>query len=145
MATQRIHAKGPFVYEEYNAGGAITPGHLIKLTENNTVVVHDVPEGECEKMFAQEDALQGKTIDDAYAADDLVGCIILQLGACVYGWLAAGEECAIGDHLVSNGDGTLKSLALGSATVATNVVAVALEALDSAASAQRILVRAAPQ
>jgi len=60
------------VYEKV-ANAAITPGHLLELMSTNKVKVHASLAGVVtSKMFALEDELQGKEIDDAYAADDVV-------------------------------------------------------------------------
>lgn len=147
--TNRIHAKGPFEYEEYNTDEAgILPGHLVKLNTSGNIIRHDVPEGRNERMFAQEDALQGKTIDQAYANGDLAGVILPGIGSQVIAWLADDQVCHIGDHLVSNGDGTLRVEDQGSGFTDTNIVAVAMEDIDTVndsatSNAARIRVRAA--
>jgi len=147
--THRIHAKGPFVQEEYTAGEAISPGHLVDIHNNGLLYKHDVPEGKAERMFAQEDALQGKTIDDNYAAGDIVTVILPVLGAEVQAWLINDQIVSIGDWLVSNGDGCLRREDEGSGFTDTRVVAVAMESLDtvndSSTSARRIRVRIAAQ
>ncbi len=145
MASQRIHAKGPFQFEEYNAAEAgIYPGHLIKLNEGGNVINHDLEGDRHERMFAQEDALQGKTVDDVYANEALVGAIILPAGSECYAMLDDGEDVVIGDYLVSAGDGTLMKQYADSGMVDVFVVGVALETLDltgSGAVDTRILIR----
>ena len=96
------------VNEEYVAAAAIIPGELIQLNSSGTVEVHDVAGGNLLHMFAVEDELQGKGIDDAYAADDKVQCWIPTRGDEVYAILADGEDVAIGDFLESNGSGELQ-------------------------------------
>ena len=148
VPTNRIHAKGPFQYEEYNTDEAdIMPGHLVKLNTSNRIIKHDVPEGRNERMFAQEDALQGKTIDDVYALGALAGVILPNIGSQVIAWLSDNQVVEIGDHLVSNGDGTLRLEDAGSGFTDTNIVAVAMEAVDTlndstTSNASRIRVRA---
>jgi len=94
------------VIEEFVAGAAITPGMLVALNASGAVIPHGEAAGNAIPMFALEDELQGKTIDDAYEA-----------GAPVQVWVAgrgdivnaiAGAEIAAGDFLVSDGTGKLK-------------------------------------
>jgi hypothetical protein len=97
------------VIEELVAGGAITPGHLIALGSAGTVAVHAVAGGNAlPPMFALEDELQGKTIDDAYASGNRVQVWIPNRGDVVNALLKDGENIAKGDLLESAGDGTLQ-------------------------------------
>lgn len=108
---KRIHLLGDGRHEEALASAALTPGHLIELISTGKVRKHASAGVRCEKLFALEDALQGRTIDTAYAADELVGFVVCQPGDVVYAWLNVGESVVPGDLLVSNGDGTLQKLA----------------------------------
>lgn len=123
---KKIHLVGDGRYEEAIAAGAIMPGHLVKLDSDGKVAVHGSAAGVAERMFAVEDALQGNSIDDAYAADDRVALVIARPGDVIYAWLDAGADgtVAVGDPLTSSGNGLLKK------GVATNIVAIALQALD---------------
>ena len=140
--------------EEITAAGAITPGHLIEEDSSGTCVVHNSAGENVLPMFALEDELQGKDITDAYASGDKVQVWIPYRGDQVYALLADGENAAIGSFLESNGDGTLKVHAAGSAGVVEYplaIVAQATEAVDNSESsgaessglygAQRIVVR----
>lgn len=136
---KRIHLLGSGRHEEAIAGGAITPGMLIKLDSAGEVVVHATQGGPAEKLFALEDALQGNSIDDAYATDDLVGYVAASPGDVVYAYLDVGENVVIGDLLVSAGNGSLEKR-----TSTYIALAIALEALnlsDSEHAAGRIRVR----
>ena len=140
MAKQTIKLKKYFdVVNEYDAGEAITPGMLIALAADGDVDKHAVAGGLCEKMFALEDELQGRTIDTDYAAGDPVQCWIALPGEEVLAWLANGEDVSIGDKLVSNADGQLKAFTADiyvSSGVDTEeyVIAMALEAIDMSGS-----------
>lgn len=117
------------VFEEYIAYEAVYPGHLLALDADLKVKKHATAGGPgTPMMFAVEDALQGKTIDDAYAADDPVQVWIPGRGDDVYAILADGETVVKGGLLESNADGTLKAASSGTA------IAVALEALDLSGS-----------
>ena len=133
----RIHSKGPFTHEEYDAGEAgIYPGMLIKLVADGDVEIHDLEGGRCEAIFAEEDALQGKTVDDVYAVDNVVSCILPGLGCEIRALIQDDQIIEIGDHLISAGDGTLITLASqGSGGENDYVVAVAMEELDLTDSA----------
>lgn len=124
------------IINEYDAGEAITPGMLIAVASDGDVDKHASAGGVCEKMFALEDELQGRTIDTDYDADDPVQCWLATPGEEVYAWLANGEDVSIGDVLVSNGDGQLKAATADSSGVVVEEfpIAVALEAVDMSGS-----------
>jgi hypothetical protein len=126
---KRIHLLGNGRHEEIEAGGVITPGMLLALNSSDKVVAHATATGWAERLFALEDALQGRAIDTNYAADDVVGVVVAEPGDVVYAWLQNGENVDIGDQLTSNGDGTLKE-----ATSTNHRIAVALEAVDASDS-----------
>lgn len=103
---------------------AFYPGHLLELTTSDTVQKHSTQNGVvCPPMFAIEDNIQGKTIDDAYATTGRAQVWIPQRGDEVYAILADGQNVSIGSLLASNGDGTLK-------IHTANIIAVAIEAVD---------------
>ena len=137
MAHQRIHSKGPFTHEEYDADEAgIYPGMLVMLMPSGGVEMHDLVGGRCEAMFAEEDALQAKTVSDVYTVDNKVMCIIPGLGCEVNALLQDGQDIDIGDQLISAGDGTLVALdSIDSGGENDYVVGVAQEALDLTDSA----------
>ncbi|MDY0183622.1 MAG: hypothetical protein RBR39_10010 [Proteiniphilum sp.] len=127
------------IIEEYIAGGVITPGHLVALNSDGEVIVHATEAGVILPMFALEDELQGKGIDDAYKEDDRVQVWIPGRGDEVYALLAANESVNIGDYLVSKGGGTLKKLA--SDTVAdSQIIGFAVEAAGSV-NVERVIVK----
>lgn len=103
-----LKSHGATRYDEARAHAAIKPGHLMATHTNGKLKVHASAGSFAEIMVAIEDALQGKTIDDAYAEDDLVRLVRAVAGDCLYMWIAAGVDADIEDFLTSNGDGTLK-------------------------------------
>lgn len=111
MAKQTIKLKNySDVLEEYSAASAVTPGELIELTSAGTVQAHSTEGGNVLPMFACEDALQGKGIDDDYATGDKVQCWVPTRGDIVNAVLEDGETVNIGDFLESNGTGYLQKL-----------------------------------
>ena len=94
------------VIEEFVAGAAITPGMLVALNASGAVIPHGEAAGNAIPMFALEDELQGKTIDDAYAAGDPVQVWVAGRGDIVNA--IAGTAITAGDFLVSDGTGKLK-------------------------------------
>lgn len=126
------------VIEEGVANAAITPGELIEWMSTGKVRKHATADGNAIPMFALENELEGKGLADNYAADDRVQCWIAGRGDQVYTLLKDGQNVAIGDYLVSAGDGSLKKLVVTSAGVVEQplqVVAQALEALNLSGSA----------
>ena len=123
------------VFEEYNAVAAITPGMLIELTSAGKVQAHSSEGQNMIEMFALEDELQGKGIDDAYAIDAPVQVWIPGRGDQVYALLKDGETIVIGDLLESAEDGYLQKhtadIESGGDSIYTNqIVGEAVEALD---------------
>ena len=117
------------VIEEFVAGAAITPGMLVALNASGAVIPHGEAAGNAIPMFALEDELQGKTIDDAYEA-----------GAPVQVWVAgrgdivnaiAGAEIAAGDFLVSDGTGKLKPVDSAVSVNITGTVTGAVTGADA--------------
>ena len=126
------------IQEELNAKSAIMPGMLLDRSAANTLFPHDIAGGFAQRIFALEDDLQGKGIDDAYAAGDLVQYGYFRNGDVVLAILADGQNIAIGDALESAGGGLLqKSTAQQSSATGEetqSVVAIAEEALDMSGS-----------
>lgn len=128
-------------YEEGKADSAnIKPGHLIAMVEqgesdsgnvdgekdwSRRYDVHSTAGGVAELMFALEDALQGRTIDDAYEENNVVFAAIFAPGDEIFAMLAVDENVVFDDPLTSNGDGNLKK-----ATGGDKIVAFALEDMD---------------
>ena len=117
------------VIEEYTAGGTILPGMLLLYSAADTVIAHDddAP-ANCVPMFALEDALQGKDIDDTYVSGDQVQCWVAGRGDEVYAILEDGAHVAVGEYLESNGAGYLQKFTSG------KTVGYALEHLDLSGS-----------
>lgn len=137
MAGNTIVLKGELGqrHEEFRAGGAIKPGHLLGLTSSNTVVVHTPAASATvqgySNFFAKEDALIGKTVDDAYASGDLVPVHMATAGDKIQARVpAAAPAIVVGDRLVSNGDGTIKKAANA---IDGRTIGIAAEAVDNSA------------
>lgn len=138
MANSIIIKSYTKVQEEITATAvAITPGMLLELTSAGLVQAHSSASGNVLPMFAFEDDLQGKSIDDAYAVSVKVQVLIPRTGDQLQGILADGQSVAKGDFLESNGAGLLQKHEAGSAAVveaANPIVGVALETIDISGS-----------
>jgi hypothetical protein len=88
--------------EEYVAHAAITPGMLLQLNSDGEIQAHATASGNAFPMFACEDELQGKGIDDAYEAGDVVQVWIPGRGDQVNAIIANGENIHVGDWLSSS-------------------------------------------
>ena len=126
------------VVNEFTATAvAITPGFFLELTSAGLVQAHSTEGGPVLPMVALEDELQGKGITDNYAVSAKIQVWTAVRGEEVYALLADGEDVAIGDFLISDGNGRLKKY---DGTTASDVefpqslVAVALEAVDMSGS-----------
>ena len=130
------------VIEQKVASAAITPGMLLIIENTGKVKAHNLADKDAFPIFALEDELQGKGIDDAYAANDPVQCWIPYRGDIVNAILADGETVVIGDALTSDGEGRLKKHVTDVGASAAELVSVyplqivgyATEALDLSGS-----------
>ena len=115
------------VFIEKLAGETLYPGMLLGLNSSDQFVAHndDAPAAACVPIFAIEDALQGKGVDDAYVSGDWVRGWVASRGDVVYALLEDGANVVIGDFLESNGSGYLQKFTSGN-----GAVAIALEALN---------------
>jgi hypothetical protein len=115
------------IQDEYVAVAAITPGMLVDLTSANKVQKHPTAAGRHAWLFALEDELQGKGINDDYAAGDRVQVACFTRGEIVYAMLDDEETIVIGDYLEAGlSAGKLRKYVSGV------IVGVALAALDTA-------------
>jgi hypothetical protein len=134
----RIHSKGDWRHDEALAGEAgIYPGMLVELNSDGEVIAHATEGGNGEFAIAMEDALQGATIADVYTNAEIVSYGLPVKGAVFNVLLAAGENAAIGNWLISGGDGTFKvntNVTSGVTIEAGGLLAKAEEALDLSAS-----------
>jgi formylmethanofuran:tetrahydromethanopterin formyltransferase len=159
MATRVSHSviikKYSDCIEEFVANAAITPGHLVEVISGGKIRVHATASGNVFPMFALEDELQGKGIDEAFSALDPVQVWIPTRGDIVNALLKDGETIVEGDFLEAYSDGTLRKY-VTEHWLSTNVgtvyplviVGVATEAVDLSgsdgthpASGRRIKVR----
>ena len=137
MAYRTISITTDTPMKEGVASGGITPGHLIERTSTaDQVQVHALEGGWAQRLFAIEDEKQGKEIGDAYATGTLVFFRNFLPGDEVYVRIKNGEAIAIGDKLVSAGDGTLREAIPDSSEVMMeeDVLVIALEACDMSGS-----------
>lgn len=131
MSDNVIHQVGDFRRDAIEAAAAFYPGHLLELTSAGEVQKHSTEGGYAERMLAIEDALQGSTIDTAYADGDLTAINHEQPGSEAMVYIQAGQDIAIGDLLISGGDGTLiENGQESSGTTVKQIIAVAVEAND---------------
>jgi hypothetical protein len=97
-----IVLKGKGHYIEGEAAEAVTPGMPVQLLSDNTWGMWDgAAAGEHDLVaIAVEDALQGKTITDAYADGDRMQIYIPVSGDVVNVRLKASENVSIGEKLI---------------------------------------------
>jgi len=135
MAIKRISAKGDYRQEEGRGDATISPGMLIELMSTGYVSPHATEGGFAEAAFATEDALQGRTVSNNYSSADLVTYILPVKGAVVNALIEAGQSIAIGDKLISAGNGKLiENGQEASATTVKQIIAIAEAANDLSAS-----------
>ena len=122
------------IFEEYTATAvALTPGMLLEVTSAGLVQAHSTEGGVILPMVALHDELQGKEIDDDFAASAKVQCWIPQRGDQAYLLVADGETVSHGDFLISDGTGKVKVYtgdAASDVEYPNCIVGVALDDLD---------------
>lgn len=123
-------------HEEAIAEAAILPGQVCEMIAGGTVQVlgTDNQLGS-EKMIAKEDALQGKTITDAYAADDIVSLQILAPGDVVLLLCLTGQDIPDGTKLAINDAG--KGVIVDASD--TQVFGASIEDTDGALAADALV------
>ena len=112
------------------AGQTPKPGQVLMMNTAGALTVNTVLTGPIVPYLVLEDALQGKTVADAYTAATVVDCAIPMSGAIVQVLVVAGENIAIGDRMGSTAAG--KFAELDSTT--THPLCIALEAQDLSGS-----------
>ncbi len=128
-------------HEEYVAAGTIVPGMLLVQDSAGKVKAHNSQAGKAQALFALEDALQGKTIDDNYISGALVGCAYPQRGDVILALVLPGASIDKGDFLSSAGDGTLQKESSTGYVVAVAEEASSDEDVDSDVNYRRLAVR----
>lgn len=127
----KIHLKGSGRYEEAVVAAAFYPGHLVKINSSGQILKHSTEGGFAERAFAIEDALQGNTVDTVSVANNTHPYVLAAPGDEINAFIKAGENIAVGDLLISAGDGTLiENGSEGSGTTVRQILAVAVEAND---------------
>jgi hypothetical protein len=106
---QTIRLAGPDgVQEEFlvASGATLKPGMLVRRTSATECNVHATSGGDGATLILHEDALQGLGVDNSAAAGTRVYAEYVVPGAKRYVRLKANENVAVGDNLISGGDGT---------------------------------------
>jgi hypothetical protein len=105
----------PNIINDLAASETITPGHLIERFNNAGVIrfrKHAVAGGGG-GIVALDHPMANKSVDDTYAANDLVEAASLSPGEVAWMFIASGQTIVAGNKLESAGDGTLRILASG--------------------------------
>ncbi len=132
-APETILLKGDPTRKERDAGGTITPGHLLQLDADNDVVVHDTAGGLIgSRWFAVENDIAGDDITDTYASGEVCQIHSAKPGDEINAILAVSQTITIGDWLVSAGNGQVQeSDGESAALVVGSFIGMALEAVTS--------------
>jgi hypothetical protein len=129
MSKKTICLRGHFSHDELTGTGTPIVGSLLRRTSTGVVAVHNVEGGSGPFMVAKEDALQGKTVSDSYASGDIVFTAVPSRDSILQARLTGSASYAIGDKLISAGDGKLKKLsALSGRSLGTKQVTTATAA-----------------
>lgn len=135
-ANRTIVLKSPYgQHEEARASAAITPGMVLQMGSDGRVAPKATAGAATPCMIAKEDAYQGKTVDNAYAINDVVFFWTPNPGDHGNVLLATGQNAAIGSILINNTAGTY-NVAVAETTQRDWQ---ALEALNNASGAAMLI------
>jgi len=98
-------------HDEGVADAAILPGEAVELAADGKYDPQASAQADALKgglKIAIEDALQGKTVDDAYASADVLFFYSPLSGDVVHALVKTGEDIDVGDNLVVEGGGSGK-------------------------------------
>jgi len=120
---------------EAEAHEDLYPGMLLQERSDGKLQKHGDEGGIAERLIAYEDELQGKTMEEKYDSGERVLAARLVPGSKAQLMIKADEEIAIGDELISAGDGTfIEDTSAGTGVTVDQVVAIAVEACDLTAT-----------
>lgn len=95
--------------ERVCAEGQIKPGMLLNVDNQGRFIPHAVAAGQASAIFARENSLAGRSIDQNYVQHDTVLAWNAQSGDWIYALLETGNNVALGALLESNGEGLLQA------------------------------------
>lgn len=104
-----IVLKGMGHHDEGEADGAISPGMAVELAADGLYDAQSSAQAAALKgglKIAKEDALQGKTVADAYADGDRLFFYSPLPGDHIHALVKTGEDIDVGDKLVVEGGGS---------------------------------------
>jgi hypothetical protein len=139
-STITLRGSDELEYRSAPASGEVRPGHLLEKSGQN-VQVHSTAGAKTAPLIAIERRSVGMVADDpdgehdTYSDSESVLYVVPDSGYQFYGLLAGGETVAVGDQLVSAGDGTFRLLNSGNTGEShEDVIAEAAEAVDNSGS-----------
>lgn len=141
MAGNTIVLKGMGHHDEGRLDEIVSPGHAIEQAADGD---YDLPQGTQAELLkkisfkvAKEDALQGKTVDDAYAVGDIVSFYTPLPGDRIQVLVKSGEDIDVGDKLIIEAGGS--GLWVEAAGTETRYQAEAIEDSGGALAANKLL------
>jgi len=108
----RDSRNGSAQFDERKAAGVITPGMLCQLDSADKLEFNPTAaDADAELLFATEQDLEGKTITDNYALDDIARYVAVKSGDQIYA--IANAAIALNAKVESAGNGKLRTLTTG--------------------------------
>lgn len=135
----RLRGRDDFVQEGV-ASATITPGDLVEISGTSSTVSEELQfqrqstaaEVNGPIYFSIEYAMTGRGIDDDYSSGDALKYYPADRGEVYYGFHNTAEDIAVGDDLVTAGDGTVRALDTAGGDSASAVIAEARSAVANA-------------
>jgi hypothetical protein len=128
---------GRYNKKERQAHAALSPGHFLEVLSTGKVQKRATANIAYQPMVALENDQEGKTLTDAYAANDVVNYIVAARGTVLQARLpAAAGAIVIGDALMLSNDGTVIKR-----TSTNHAIAYALEAVDNSGGGSEVFIQ----
>lgn len=134
----RIVLEGRGRYQDVVSSAGFYPGHLLAKASTGKYAKFTGQASLTKLVIAVENALVGKTINDAYGADETCGVYEPVKGDKLYVRIPAAATALVdGDLMMSNGDGTFAKR-----TSTNAILLIADEAVDNSGGASEVFIRA---
>ena len=134
---ETIILKGTPIFKEGKTDEKLSPGHIIEIGGTEDIQKQSTAQQDCQRNIVVENDLDGKTIEDEYAANARVFYGTCQPGVEVLARVAAAAPAITkGNFLEAKGDGTVRKLTAGG-----TAIGIALEALDNTAGTKEVFIQ----
>lgn len=128
---QTILLVGDPIFGEAQAGGAITPGHLLLMNSAGRVIVHASQGAPASRMIARENDIAGDDLNHAYASGEK--CLFFSAyPGCVAQVRKAAATITRGQYVGTGANGVVIAATPTANNITQSLVGIALETSSAA-------------